>query len=131
MEVYDKNRRFKNRITQLRQGDYLGQLHYIISVQFGTTSGRHGQSLLLAVIRAWSVESANGVPASRFRVLRNPGELCMIDAELIEGVIGRVYDPERRRWVAVERDGLFRRIRVIDEEEVEREAMMANAMRQS
>ena len=40
----------------------------------------------------------------------------------MEGVVGRVFDSQKNRWAVIERDSTFGRIRVTDDEEVEREA---------
>lgn len=83
----------------------------------------HGATLLLASIRPCNVNRADSAGFCYYKTL---GALQVVDVMYIEGLVGRVRTmPGGVEWAIVEREGLFRRLRLVDDEAMNEEAATA------
>ncbi|KDQ09482.1 hypothetical protein BOTBODRAFT_37054 [Botryobasidium botryosum FD-172 SS1] len=56
---------------------------------------------------------------------RDLGPFEVVDINTIEVLVGRVKRPNSQDWFIIERDGIFARIQLADDDELEREASRA------
>lgn len=112
------------------QRDAFGQLQYIVKISLPSSRAipalEDGTTLILALIRPCTVTHVDASLGTRY--FKHLGPLQAVDVDFVEGVVGRVRNPEaRNEWAIIEREGIYRRIRLADEERQEREAATALA----
>ncbi|KDQ10438.1 hypothetical protein BOTBODRAFT_115678, partial [Botryobasidium botryosum FD-172 SS1] len=118
--------RFCNRPSVFETRPFYGQLKLILSFAINpSTSFREidGPTLLvLAVISPCKINRHNRLGAPSYR---NTGPLEVVDLEAIEALVGRVKRPNSQDWFIIKRKGIFARIQLADDDELERKASRA------
>ncbi|KDQ11952.1 hypothetical protein BOTBODRAFT_113755, partial [Botryobasidium botryosum FD-172 SS1] len=119
-DVYERQR---NRPSKFVQETCYGQIKRIVS--FAIRPSHHFQQtrepvhVVLAVITPCNIGKRDRLGAAHYITV---GPYAIVDVSYIEALVGRVKDPQGNSWAIIKREGLFSRIKLANDDELELEA---------